>query len=209
MRLPRFSIGLLLAVIALCGVAVSALRTPSYLWANALYTAAAVSVVVASIQAAFGRGGRRAFWAGFLMAAGSYLVTYSVPNLRESVCPKLLTEPLLDMVYPLIAPPATPVGTTVAVAGGSSMPGAAMDAYGSMMMMGGPLTPPAPAPASRWAAWTQADRSTGVGYQIGTIALASPEPFRQTGHSIMILLGGAAAGTYARRVRERGQEVSP
>jgi hypothetical protein len=199
---PRFSIGLLLAVIALCGVAVAALRSPSYLWANALYTAAAASVVVASIQTAFARGGRRAFWAGFLMAAGPYLVTYSVPSLRESVCPKLLTEPLLDMLYPLVAPTATPPGAIAQLPPG--MEGYEMSASGPMigMMLGTP-------PASRWAAWTEADRSTGVGYQIGGIALASPEPFRQVGHSLMILLCGAAAGTYARRVHKTGQEATP
>jgi hypothetical protein len=193
MRLPRFSIGLLLIVIALCGLAVASLRNPSYLWANAMYTAAAASVVVASIQTAFGRRGRRAFWAGFVMAAGPYIVTYSVPSLRESVCPKLLTEPLLDMLYPLIAPPPAPAVTSRFTIGGRQFTD----------------WPSGPAPASRWAAWTQDDRRTGVGHRIGTIALASPEPFRQVGHCLMILACGTLGGAYARRVRETGQEATP
>jgi hypothetical protein len=40
MRMPIFSIGRLLAVIGVLGIAFAALRSPSYLWANATFTAA-------------------------------------------------------------------------------------------------------------------------------------------------------------------------
>ena len=201
---PRFRIAGLLAAIVLAGVAFAALRSPSYLWANTVYTAACVALLVAAIHAALGHGRPRAFWAGFLMAGGSYFVVYSVPSLRESICPRLLSEPLLDLLYTQAAPPpARPTGPSGAGMGGG-MPGPDRGAMGSggmlsTMMAGyGSPTPPPPAPPSRWAAWTEPDRTSGVGYQIGTIALVSPEPFRQVGHSLLILAFGALGGLYAR-----------
>jgi hypothetical protein len=190
---PRVTIGQLVVAVAFCGVAFAALYSPSHLWANALYTTVAIALVVATINVLFSRGSSRAFWAGFLIAGGSYFVTYAVPGLRESICPRLLTEPLLDMLYANVAPAqAAPVQVMTDMLIGNTGTG--------MAMMGGwSSTPvPAPAPTSRWAAWTETERSDGVGYQIGSIRLVSSEPFRQIGHSLMILLFAALGGIYAR-----------
>jgi hypothetical protein len=208
--LPRFTIAKLLAVVGLCGLAVASLRSPSYLWANAIYTAAAASVVAAAIQCVYGRGGRRAFWAGFLLAAGPYLMAYSVPSFGGAACFKLLTEPMLDMLYSLIASPRMTAGTTTVAASGSSMPGdegLAFLTYPSTSKRS--PAPPAPPLPSKWASWTEPDESQSIGHRLGKITLTSPDAFRQIGHSLMILLCGALGGAYARRVRERGQEESP
>jgi hypothetical protein len=196
---PRVTIAQLVIAVAFCGVAFAALRSPSYLWANALYTFVAVSLVLATINVLFSRGRSRAFWAGFLIAGGTYFVTYAVPGLRESICPRLLTEPLLDMLYANVAPsqpaPVQWMGGTLNGNTGMAM----------MTMMGGMYgTPvPAPAPTSRWAAWTEPERDEGVGHQIGSIRLVSSEPFRQIGHSLVILLFASLGGVYARhRFRE-------
>ena len=51
---------------------------------------------------------------------------------------------------------------------------------------------------SPWAAWTQPDRTVGVGYQIGSVSLGSSEAFRQIGHSMFTLLVAVLGGTFAR-----------
>ena len=48
MRLPRFSIASILAVIASLAVALAALRSPLYLWANVTFSLALVALVVGS-----------------------------------------------------------------------------------------------------------------------------------------------------------------
>ena len=50
MRLPRFSIASILAVIAIFAVALAALRSPSYLWANVTFSLALCALVVADHQ---------------------------------------------------------------------------------------------------------------------------------------------------------------
>src|SRR5271155_629244 len=92
MRATRFSIGSLLMVIGILGVALAALRNPSYLWANAAFTAALVAVAAAVVNTVYGRGGRRAYWLGFALFGGTYLSIYSMPALDNSGCTRLVTE---------------------------------------------------------------------------------------------------------------------
>jgi hypothetical protein len=49
-RLPRFSIANGLALIAILAVALAALRTPSYLWANVTYSLALGAIIVAIVN---------------------------------------------------------------------------------------------------------------------------------------------------------------
>ena len=56
--------------------------------------------------------------------------------------------------------------------------------------------PPTTKPPS--VAWTEPDRTVGVGYQIGTVSLHSSEAFRQIGHSMFALLIAVLGGTFAR-----------
>jgi drug/metabolite transporter (DMT)-like permease len=106
MRATRFSIGSLLAVIGILGVALAALRNPSYLWATAAFTAALAAVVAAVVNTVLGRGARRAYWLGFALFGGTYLLILSMPALRDSVCPRIVTEAILDVIYPFMAPDA-------------------------------------------------------------------------------------------------------
>ena len=114
MRLPRFSIANGLVVIAILAVALAALRTPSYLWANVTYSIALGAVVVAIVNFVYGREARRAYWLGFSLCGGIYLTVCSVPVLRDSVGSRLVTEAILDFLYPHL-PPSTSPGSNVAV----------------------------------------------------------------------------------------------
>jgi hypothetical protein len=105
-RATRFSIGNLLAVIAILGVALAAMRNPSYLWANATFTVALAAIVAAVVNVVVGRGARRAYWLGFALFGGTYLAICSIPLLRDTVCPHLVTEAVFDMIYPFTGPDA-------------------------------------------------------------------------------------------------------
>ncbi len=104
MRTPRFSIGTLLAIIAILGVAMAALRSPSYLWAGVTFTLALLAVMAAVVCAVAARGVRRAYWLGFSLFGGTYLAICTVPGLHDTVCPRLATEALFDFIYPFMAP---------------------------------------------------------------------------------------------------------
>jgi hypothetical protein len=215
-------------VIGILGVALAALRNPSYLWANAAFTAALMGVVAAVVNSIVGRGARRAYWLGFALFGGTYLAICSTPVLRDSVCPHLVTEAIFDMVYPLMAPaspqlPPAPVLIT----------GTLSFTTDTMTLTSVPATPPPqplrqspseignsnpsiptfdvppapvttfiqtqpPPPPSPWSAWTAPDRSIGVGYALGSINLVSSEAFRQIGHSFMALLVATLGGVFAR-----------
>jgi hypothetical protein len=60
--------------------------------------------------------------------------------------------------------------------------------------------PPSPGTfKARWNAWTEPDRSDGVGWQIGNFALQSTAPFRRIGHSLLTFACAALGGAYAGR----------
>jgi hypothetical protein len=144
---------------------------------------------------------------GFLIAGGTYFAACFVPVVREAICVRLVTEPLLDLAYPVVAPTQPPPPATPA---SMAMYGSMMGAGGSrgmaqmMAAMGGSPTAPAP-PPSRWAAWTEPDRTIGVGFQIGTVNLVSSEAYRQIGHSLVVIVVGILGGFYARHRFDRSR----
>jgi hypothetical protein len=194
MQRPQFSIGGLLVLISMLAVAFGALRSPSYLWANAIFSLAFGAIVIAVLNAIIGRGARRAYWFGFALCGAAYFLVSTVPGLRDSVCPRLVTEPIFDFVYPLVFP--TPAPSTAPVAALSASDTILVDRAPTGRFIFRTSTPPTP--VSRWAAWTETDRNIGVGYQIGTVSLVSSEAFRQIGHSLVTMLVSALGGLYAR-----------
>ena len=104
----RLSIAGLFVATAYFGIGFAALRYPTQLWVCTTFTAAVAALVIAGINLAVLRGRPRAFWGGFLIAGAAYLVPYCIPPLRESVSTRLLTEPVLDLIYPIMAPPELP-----------------------------------------------------------------------------------------------------
>ena len=209
MRLPRFSIASILAVIAIFAIALAALRSPSYLWANVTFSLALGAIVVGVVNVIYGRDAARAYWVGFSLCGGIYLAICSLPDLRDSVCPRLVTEVLLDVVYPHMSPAlASSSGVTYGTSNISVVPGQPMLGNISLTSNSGPLRFITP-PRSPWADWTEPDRTVGVGYQIGTVSLRSSVAFRQIGHSVFTLLVAVLGGTLARyRYRDSGGEKS-
>ena len=68
-------------------------------------------MVVAIINVVYCREAGRAYWLGFSLCGGIYLTVCSVPTLRDSVCTRLVTETILDFLYPLLSPTSTPPPT--------------------------------------------------------------------------------------------------
>ena len=199
---PRFSIASLLVVIGVLGIALAAFRNPSYLWANVTFSAAFAAIVLAIINTIYGRGANRAYWLGFAVCGGTYFATCTIPGIRDSLCPRLVTEVIFDLVYPHISPPPPPPppaqpGIVVAIPQQGQVGGWQL----------GVRVPAPPAPVSRWSAWTEPDRTNGLGYPIGTVNLISSEAFRQIGHALATLLVAVLGGTYARRRFEGANRV--
>jgi hypothetical protein len=209
---PRFTIARLLALVGFCGIAFASLRSPSQLWASTMFALALGSIPVALLNAIYGRGGRRAFWVGFCVVGTAYFTASLGPWFREEFGPRMVTTALLDMVYPQMAP--TPAAPAVSAAINPTAPAALgralsldlsravaagdrdLGAAAALALLYNGSLPPTP---TRWAAWTEVDRSDGVGYQIGRFSLVSTAPFRRIGHSLLTLVLAGLGGVYARR----------
>jgi hypothetical protein len=190
---PRLTIALLLAVIALCGVGFAALRSPSQLWASALFAVSLGSLLLALFNAIYSRERQRAFWVGFLVLGGSYFTATQGPWFRDEFGPRMVTTAILDLAYARVAPPPpATVGTLLAQAWTAA--GSYNRAIQQLLVLSGPT------PEDQWAAWTEPDRISGVGLQVGNLALVSPETFRRIGHSLLMLVFAALGGIYARRL---------
>ncbi len=196
---PRFSIASLLVVIGVFGIALGAFRNPSYLWANVTFSVAFAAIVLAIINTIYGRGADRAYWLGFALCGGIYFATCTVPGIRDSLCPRLVTEVIFDLLYPHVSPQPPPPPP--------AQPGIVVIPQGQVGWQLGVRVPAPPVPVSRWSAWTEPDRTNGLGYPIGTINLVSSEAFRQIGHALATLMVAVMGGTYARRRVEGATRV--
>jgi hypothetical protein len=186
----RFSIGLLLALIAISGVGLAALRTPSHAWASTLFAVSLGSLPLALLNAMYSRERRRAFWTGFLVCGAAYFTATQGPWFRDEFGPRMVTTAIIDMAYSRIAP-ADPsaanrllLARSETVAGGRS--GQSFPTY-----LGLPVS-------SDWTTWWEPDRKSGANLRLGNFALVSPETFRRIGHSLFTLVLAALGGLYAR-----------
>jgi hypothetical protein len=202
-RTQRVTIAGLLGLILLLGIGFAALRSPSWLWANALLSCAVALVVFAVIAAIELRGPARAFWRAFAICGGCYLLLSAGMG---HVGVKLVTTTLLDVVYPQLSPPpATPTGPSWGAGNSGSVTistSFAPPATFSTPPGGGPggtvsLGSLGPGP-SRWQAWTAPDRvNTADPMQSVAATIFSPEAFRQIGHSVFGVLFAALGGRLA------------
>jgi hypothetical protein len=101
MRRFRFSIGTLLLAVLAGGVGLAALRESTDAWDSGVFSVAVAMLLIAVLLALHREGARRAFWLGFALFAGTYLVASLVPSVES----RLLTSrglPYLDskMIFP-------------------------------------------------------------------------------------------------------------
>ena len=217
MRLPRFSIGSLLAVIAILAVALAALHSPSCLWANVTFSLALSAMVVGIVNVIYGREAVRAYWLGFLLCGGIYFSLWSIPGVSDTFCPRLVTEVVLELLYPHLVPE-VPKSSSVTIVTGNET----INADESMLPTEGASVYVNPTsvlvtqfPMSPWIAWTEPDRVLVPIVGPTAASYHSPAAFRQIGHSMFTLLVAVLGGWFARhrcrtRVRDRaGLESAP
>lgn len=202
MRRFRVSIAGLLAGIGLLGVSLAALARPSGLWANAYYSLALGTLIIAVLGAIYSRASKRAFWVGFSVCGWAYFLGIFGPEPIGRFEGNAVTTPILDILYPLTLP------REGAVAAPSGNPGARLIPASRMgralisgriiltgAFRGGPPAPGDP-PLRAWEIWTEPDRNID-----GTGTLSSAA-YRQIGHSIFALIFALIGAHAARRFRE-------
>lgn len=187
MRLTRIPLATLLAAVVVCAVAFAALRSPSPLWASALFTTALGALAVALLNVLLPPEPNRAFWAGFLILGGLYLGAASSP-LR----PSLITSCGIYLLYwsigpspdPDLAPPPAPI-RVVSLANGETNSVRERELLGT------------------WRGLSQPDNGPEV-LALNDIAIYTcSEAYRQIGHSLVTLIVGFAGGLYAARSAQR------
>ena len=104
----RFSIlGMMSFVLAL-GVALAALRNASELWADLLLLLDLAAVGTAILGVIFLRCKERAWWLGFGLFGGGYLILAFTPGLADLTQPKLGLSHVLAYVHLQVPPLSTP-----------------------------------------------------------------------------------------------------
>jgi hypothetical protein len=100
----RFSIRFLMAFVLVSAVGLAALRNANELWEGTMLLLALAAVGMAILGAIFMRGRDRAWWIGFALFSGGYLLMTFAPGLSNEVRPKLGTTHLLDEVHHRLTP---------------------------------------------------------------------------------------------------------
>jgi hypothetical protein len=96
----RFSIRTMMALIVVFAVGLAALRNANELWARAMFLVALDVVGIAVLGAILLRGPQRAWWTGFALFSGGYLLAVLSP-----VEPELPTTQVLGYVNAQVASP--------------------------------------------------------------------------------------------------------
>jgi hypothetical protein len=102
MRPPRVTIGGLMGLVLVVAVGTAALRSPSALWVSIVLTIALGMLLAAVFGIVYRRGAARAYWAGFAVFGGSYLLVSYGPWLDTTVTPHLLTTRALAELHDLM-----------------------------------------------------------------------------------------------------------
>src|SRR5438552_3256965 len=103
--MKRFSILSLMGLVGVIAIGIAALRSPSPLWANGLFTLAILACLASVIYAIYSKGRRRAFGVGFAICGWVNLTLSFAPGFDNQVAPHLLTTAVLDGLYARIVPP--------------------------------------------------------------------------------------------------------
>jgi hypothetical protein len=197
MRRFRFSIASLLGLVLFVAVAFAALREANDLWDSGLFTLA-VSLLLASVLLAVHRTDRkRAFWLGFALAGGSYLVASLIPPVES----RLLTTKMLSYLDTKMADRVIAMTWAVATSGGSGstttpVQGVAFSPDGQTLALSrqgtnGPTVQ----------LWNAATRNLVAG------ANGTTENFVGIGHSLLALVMAFGGGQLSRWLLKR--ERSP
>lgn len=206
MRLPRTSIAALMGAILFLALAFAALVRPTPLWAAICFSSMMLAFTYASLAAIFSRGGRRAYWTGFLVGGGSYLVLQYGPFCDEHVGPHTLSTAMLDYLNAALTFPNSTTVTLPPQIRATVLPDLTLRVAESppaeverMLERIARAYVPFPAQSSHdvWVFWTATAGSNSSAVPV------TPREFYRVGHSLLSLLIAIAFALTARRVAER------
>jgi hypothetical protein len=100
----RFSILSLMAFVLVSAIGLAAVRNANEKWEGAMLLIALTAVGIAILGAVLTRGKDQAWWIGFALFSGGYLLLTFAPALSREVVSKLGTTHLLEEVHYRIAP---------------------------------------------------------------------------------------------------------
>jgi hypothetical protein len=215
------TIATVLLFILISALGMAALRHPSSLLANAVFSVALLVISVALIGSAIRRGPARAYWCGFSILGGGYLVLSSGPWLDREYSGYLVTTAIMNIAEPAMIAPEPPQqqpqiliatpgstskawGSTAVDITGVNVQTAGVPAsiYASVssstpvgVAWGAPAVNP---PPSRWAQWIKADHAPVHSNRVGAVTFETSEGFTRIGHSLLALLLGLLGGLIGR-----------
>jgi hypothetical protein len=188
MRFLQFTIGRLALVVIIAAVTFAALKQPEEASAAAMSTLVLATMGLAILGVVYRRERRRAFWVGYLIFGGGYLVASTAPGLKEAMRPRLVTSALIDASFPKIHPKGQEGQQQIAVTGNLTGPSGPASVVQFQASSGGANLP-------------TPGVSTGTlpnaSYKISLfgVALSGPsEEYREIGHGSCALLGGLLGG---------------
>lgn len=195
----RFSILTLMAVVLVSAVGLAALRNANAPWAGGMLLSAMVSSGVAVLGAALMRGRERAWWQGFALFSGGYLVSVLlVPSLSGELGMDSLFEYLRAAMFPIAAQAPSDLE-----AGALSIKERNIEVALSQLRRTASDFDTDPA------AKMMADELVYVRKKLAAKSASGPRShdFRRVGQSLLALLAGLMGGTiaawfHARRVRD-------
>ena len=91
MKHLQLSLAAVMAAVVYLAISFSALKSPTRLWANTMFSLAIAAIAVAILGAIY----RRAFWIGFLVAGGGYMALVLTPWGDERVASRLVSTELI------------------------------------------------------------------------------------------------------------------
>ena len=100
----RMSIAALMTVVLVLAVGFAALRSGSEGWSLVVFNLTLLLLFAAIPGAIYRRDRDRAGWVGFALFGWGYWILSFGPGFRTEIRPQLATTPLLDYLYPQIAP---------------------------------------------------------------------------------------------------------
>jgi hypothetical protein len=192
-RWLRFNIASLIVFILLCGFAFAALKESSDIWEHGVFSVTLLALIATVLLAIHTNEARRAFWLGFALVGGCYLVFTLVPPMES----RLVSSQGLSYVHSkLPGQPAATVSFVLTTNGGGGSTSAGNQTL-TLTASGNPTT----AASGSGRVWMVSNGN------LFTRWVGSSENFVKIGHSVLALMLGWLGGVLSRWLWRRARRT--